>query len=323
MKQIRFWYNANRKTIWKIVGIVVATIIVLQLVQDIWKQRITAEGQTIQNTNNTSDEKALLNSITLQDDESVISGEKISNGQVSFLKTLDAFVDYCNNNKVNEAYNLLSEECKQQMYPTVESFKNSYYNTIFSGKKRSISVENWIGNTYKVKYMEDALATGIYSEGNTVQDYVTLTTDEKEVVKLNINNFLGKQRLDVEKSVFSVNVKVIEKYQYMDYEIYTFEVTNNSDNVILINSANNVESMYLEDSNGRKYPAYTHEIAEAELKVGIRETKKISIKYYNRYSSSRNIKNIIFNKVILNYHAYLNYQNPGYYREYGMIQISL
>ena len=109
----------------------------------------------------------------------------------------------------------------------------------------------------------------------------------------------------------------------MDYETYTFEITNNSDNTILLNSSNNTDTMYLEDKNEIQYFAYTHELSEAELKLASKETKKIKIKYYNKYSSTRKIENIVFSKIILNYYAYVNYQNVGYYRDYGVIQIDI
>lgn len=323
MKRIILWYNANRKTIWKIIGVVVVAIVVLQLVQYIWKQKKITENEITQSTNHTSDINSKLNSITLQEDKSVISGEKVSNGQASSLETLDTFIEYCNNNKITEAYNLLSEDCKKEMYPKVENFKNSYYNAIFSGKKKNISVENWTGNIYKVKYINDALSTGIYETENTIQDYITLTTDSEGNTKLNINNYIGKQEIGKEINAYDIKVKVIEKHTYMDYETYVFEVTNNSNAVILMNDNNNMDTMYLQDGNEIKYNAYTHEIAEANLKIGLKETKNVKIKYYNKYSSNKKIQKVVFSKVILDYNAYINYQNPGYYKNYGTIQITL
>lgn len=322
MKKILLWYNANRKSIWKVIGIVVVTIIVLQLVQYIWKQSEMAKSPTNQNNDSTYNTGITLNTITLEENKSVVSGEKITEGQASSLEVIDTFIDYCNNSKINEAYNLLSDDCKKEMYPSAESFKKSYYNTIFTGKK-NISVENWVGNIYKVKYMNDALSTGVYTTEDTIQDYITLVTDNEGKTKLNINNYIGKQEIDKETEVFNIKVKVVEKNSYMDYETYTFEITNNSDAAILMSNLNNAEDMYLLDSNEIKYSAYTHELSESELKLELKETKKVTIKYYNKYGSNKKINKIVFNNIILNYNAYANYQNPGYYKDYGTIQISL
>lgn len=323
MNRLIIWYNRNRKSIWKIIGVAIVAIVTLQLVQYIWKENKKRENQPTINTENISNTEANFNSITLQEDKSVISGDKITSGQASTLEVLDTFIDYCNNKKINEAYDLLSQDCKNEMYPKIENFKNSYWASVFSGYKKNISVENWTGNIYKVTYMEDALSTGVYQQTNNIRDFITITTDEEGKTKLNINNYVGRQDINKETEAYGIKIKAIEKNTYMDYEIYTFEVTNNSDSPILLNTRNNVDCMYLEDVNDLKYTAYTHELTEAELKLALKETKKIKIKYYNKYSSSRKINKIVFSKVILKYNAYINYQNPGYYKDYGTIQINL
>ena len=321
MHKIILWYNINRKLIWVIIGITVIAIILVKAIEYIWTQNKKQEqDEMIGYGNNTEVE---LNSITLDEDKSTISGESMSKAQTNVLTRIDEFINYCNNSQVDEAYNLLSEDCKNEMYPTVDEFKQNYYNKIFEGKKKNISVENWIGYIYKVKYMEDALSTGIYNTENTIQDYITIVWDENDEIKLNINNYIGKQDINKEKNNENIDIKVLEKHQYMDYETYTFEITNNSDNTILLNSSNNTDTMYLEDKNEIQYFAYTHELSEAELKLASKETKKIKIKYYNKYSSTRKIENIVFSKIILNYYAYVNYQNVGYYRDYGVIQIDI
>lgn len=321
MKRIIIWYNANRKSIWKTIGVIVIAYVTLQLVQYIWKQnQIKPNNTNVPNIDQINDIQNKLNSVTLGEDKSTISGEKITNEQVSALEVIDTFVNYCNNNKINEAYSLLSEECKNEMYPRVEDFKNGYYNVIFSDKK-NVSVENWTKNIYKVKYMNDALSTGIYEQENTIQDYITVVMDKEK--KLNINNYVGKQEIGKETEAYGIKVKLVEKDTYMDYETCTFEVTNNSNNPILLNDNNNMDCMYLEDTNGIKYTAYIHELAEAGLNIPLKTTKRVKIKYYNRYSSNKTIKKVVFSKVILKYNAYANYQNPGYYTDYGIIEINL
>ena len=41
------------------------------------------------------------------------------------------FIDYCNSGEINSAYELLSDDCKQILFPSIESFLNNYYNRIF------------------------------------------------------------------------------------------------------------------------------------------------------------------------------------------------
>ena len=59
--------------------------------------------------------------------------------------------------------------------------------------------------------------------------------------------------------------------------------------------------MYIEDDNGIQYGAYTHEISDVDLRVSPRETKEIEIKYYSRYGSDKDITNLGFARMVLNY----------------------
>ncbi len=322
MKNFILWYNRNRKIILRVIGIIVVGIIIVKLIQYLLSENNKRKENDV-NINETNIIETRLNTIAMQENISVVSGETITQTQKDQLTILDNFIKYCNENKINEAYALLSDDCKNEMYPKVENFKQSYYNAIFSGGYKNVSVENWIGNIYKVKFINDALSTGVYDKQNTIQDYITLVCDSQGNVKLNINNYIGKQDINKENESYNIKTKVIEKHTYMDYETYTFEVTNNSNTTILLNNNNNMDTMYLADENSLRYNAYVQEIPQTNLQIALKETKRITIKYYNKYESSRKINKIVFGKVVLDYNAYKNYSNPGYYRNYGMIEIGL
>lgn len=316
MNEIIRWYNANRKKIWGVIIAVLSIIILIQVLNSIAHNQKNTPNKVSRET-----KEELTNSIVMDNDESTVSGEKLSQSQKNMLKTLDEFADYCNTGNVDKAYGLLSDDCKNEMYPTKEAFETGYYNQIFKGKK-NILAENWVENIYKVKYKEDALSTGIYDEG-AIQDYITIVKDKDGNTKLNINGYIGKENIDVTEQKDDLKIKVLETDVYMDFQTYTFEITNNSDKTVLLNDPNIDDTMYLEDKSGVKYQAYTHEISSSELKITSKETKKLTIKYYSKYGSNKTIKNILFARIILDYGAYSNYQNIGYYNNYGAIQIKL
>ena len=102
-------------------------------------------------------------------------------------KIIDNFVTYCNNGEIEEAYNLLSEECKEELFPDLETFKNNYHSKIFTDYKM-YNLMAWINSdncfTYKVEITEDILTTGGASELN-IEDYYTIVKNNNEY-KLNI-----------------------------------------------------------------------------------------------------------------------------------------
>ena len=316
MRAFILWYSKNRKKIWRTIGIVVGALIAVRLFQYAWEQSRLASNEVVDNTD-VSEILGTLNTITVQEDKSVISGENITKGQADLLTTLDTFVQYCNEGKINEAYNLLSDDCKAQMYTNVEDFKTRYYNHVFSSGKKEVSAENWNGNIYKVTFINDILSTGVYNKSDTIQDYITLIVDKEGNTKLNINNYIGRKEIDEESEKDNVKIKAIEKNIYLDYEIYKFEVKNNSNQTILLANMDSMNDMYLLDNNNSIYKAYINELTEESLKIESNETKTITVKYYNSYISSRRIEKIVFANIKLNYNTYANNSS------YAKIEIDL
>ena len=291
------WYNRNRKKIWAfLIAAIIIIAICYYLIEMLTEQNIA--DNNVQNNNNEIVNN--LNSVTLSTQESVVSGNEIPLSSDK-LGTIDNFINYCNNQNIEEAYNLLSDECKEEMYPQIDVFKSSYYDQVFGGNKKNVSMENWFGDTYKVDFNEDILATGKYNTENIIQDYITIVRNSNDEYKLNINRYIRRNTSNDTAEDSGITIKVNEINTYMDYGIYEFEVTNNTDSTIKIGDINDGYSMYLIDGNNLQYPSYVNELSEAELLLSSRQTKNIRIKYYNKYSSNKQIKGAIFANIQLNY----------------------
>ena len=286
------------------------------------EEELNNNSQT-QNTTTNSSTNSNYNNVRVDDKNSVLSGSEISSSQEEQIKVIDTFVDYCNKGDVESAYQLLTDECKQEMYPQLDNFVNSYYNETFANSEKDASVENWTGNIYKVQIHDNMLATGKYSKETTKQDYITIIETEDEQYRLNINGYI--ERDEINKSKEDKQIKMTVKYAdtYMDYAKYTIEITNNSNQTISLDDRANVESMYIRDDNGNHYPAYTHEINSAELQVSPRETKEVTIKYYSKYGSTKDINRLVFSKMILNYGAYEIFENKSLFNDYGVFEIEI
>ena len=316
------WYNQNRRKVWSILGIIVIIIVVIQLINNYYKQKNNEEISNSNEVQNiTLNEN--YNNIRVDDNNSVLSGDKMSSSQEEQIQIIDIFVDYCNKGDVENAYQLLTDECKQEMYPQLDNFINSYYNETFANSEKEVSVENWTGNIYKVQINENMLATGKYSKETTKQDYMTVVKADDEQYKLNINGYIERKEIDKTKEENRIKMTVNYADTYMDYEKYTIEIRNNSNTTILLDDRENVEAMYISDENDIHYPAYTHEINNADLQVSPRETKEITIKYYSKYGSTKNINRLAFSRMILNYEAYEIFENKSLYNDYGIFEIEI
>lgn len=316
------WYNQNRKSFWITIGIIILIIGVIQLINYFYKVRgeeqLKNPSNQIQNTVSNYN----YNHVEVDDSHSSLTGEKISEDQETEIGVIDNFINACNEKNLQGAYDLLTDECKEVMYPTLEDFEQAYYNQVFGNTRKNITVDNWIDNIYKLDINEDFLSTGKYSKEDTIQDYITVEEIDNQY-KLNINRYVGRKDIGKSKEDKNIRIEIEQTDIYMDYQIYKIKVTNNSENTILLDDGVDIEAMYIEDENGVQYTAYTHEINEGQLMVSPRETKELEIKYYSRYGSEKVIDKVVFSRMILNNETYTTFQNKSLYRDYANFEIEI
>lgn len=295
-KLIRF-FNQNKNQIIKIGVFIIFLFIILQLLNKLAqiKNKESIENVTVSNTSSTtqSDNKGLISN------KSAVNGGEVSKENLkNATDTIYEFVDYCNKQEIEKAYNLITEECKQQMYPTLYSFKNAYYGDVFNGKQRTCTIENWVNDIYKVRMGEDILSTG-KDTGYAKEDYITIKKVDNEY-KLNINNYIGTTKIEKTTTNDNIIMEVLSKNTYKDYEEYTIKVTNKTNGIIKLDTTTSTKTTYIEDSNGRKYSYYSNELTDETLTFQRGQTADVTIKFYSPYISTKSIKAIVFSNIIFN-----------------------
>lgn len=310
-KLIRF-YNQNRKTIFRIILIIVFVLGIIQLLNFLSKlnmqKDIKQSALNIENSNSINKE--------LISNESLISGTGVSSTKLKKdVSIINEFIDYCNKKDVDSAYKLLANECKEEMFPSIDDFYNIYYSKIFDSNKKIYTIENWNGNIYQVRFSEDILATGNLKDTETKQDYITIVKEDGEI-KLNINSYIGRTKKNRITEIKDIKVTVTAVETYMDYEIYKLSIENNSEQDILLDTSDSTKSVYLLDENNMKYYFYNNEIIENRLLVKSKFKNEIQIKFSNSYSSSRKIEDLVFSKLVLNYDEYKDNENDYNFFEF-------
>lgn len=298
MHNLRRFYYENKEKIWKVVSIIAFVLVIIYFA-----------NQNRQKTVSNNDEKELNQQESLYvdkenntyiSDKTLISGESVGKKETEKIKdTISKFLKYCKEENFKEAYQMVSKDCRYKKYPTIEDFTTKYVKTKFP-KNHTYEIEPWIANTYRISISEDILATGNINNNSKHIEYITIIEENSEN-KLNIGNYVGQQTL--KKEAIEKNVKIIaqNKEIYMDYEIYNFKIENNSDKIIKLDSLERTNTIFLEDSDGYKYSAYSNEILEDELVVLSKAEQEISIKFSNSISSNKRIKKIIFSNFIFDY----------------------
>ena len=92
---------------------------------------------------------------------------------------------------------------------------------------------------------------------------------------------------------------------YMDYELDTFYIKNNTDTTIMIDTMENTKNTYLLDSNKNKYDAFVYENKTEDMIFKANEVKNVTIKFNVAYREDLKIKKVYFSKIV-NYDEYKN-----------------
>lgn len=319
-KFIRF-YNQNRKAIYIFILIIVFLYAMLRLLNNSIKEKNMSYNTNSINNNLTIGQANIISNDTEKNTNTQIQDDKSTENNISTpKKVIKDFIDYCNDNEIEKAYNLLSNDCKEELFQTKEIFKQQYYDVIFNNQLKMCDIEHWGQDTYKVEIYNDALSTGNIDV--EITDYFTCVNQNDEY-KLNIKNYVGKKSINKEVENKNIKIKVLEKITYMDYEYYNIQITNNSENDILLDPKIDTKTVYLQNSKGAKFYAFTNEIIDNEFIVRKEKTKNIKIKFSNNFSTNVKIKSLVFSNLILNYNEYENMENKEEYKDIYEFRINI
>lgn len=320
MYNIKRWYNQNTRKIWITVITIIGVFLLGSRIMSLFNKSTQNDSNTNIQVHQNIDN---LNSITLSSQKSAVTGQNTSINKDG-ITIIDNFITFCNSGNVQAAYDLLSNECKEEVFQNINRFQEIYYKSVFGNGKRNVKIENWSGDIYVVDFIEDAIATGRYSSENNIRDYITIVKDSDNGYKLNINSYIGRTKLNTTTQTGDLQITITKKEAYMDYEKYYFELKNSSEHEILIGKIEDDENVsYLVDKNDLKYNAVVNELTESQLTLLGEQTKNLVIKYFNPYGSTKIIKGLVFPKIYLNYEAYKAYKNKVNYTDYANVYINL
>lgn len=284
-------YNRNRREIWTAI-IIIGFIIGLRFALTSYtrnKKIGSNDNTTTYFTDNSQNDYPFLNDKIYENKNASKNSQEISN-------TIKTFIEYCNNRQVEEAYDMLSEDTKYNLYKSKTEFVKNYYITFFKTKK-IYNMQAWITSggyyTYKVEFDEDLLSTG-GADSNKIEEYYTVVK-ENEKYKININRYISNIEINKITEKNNVKITVLSKNIYLDNIEYKIKVENLSNNTIVLDTKNTKRTTALMDSNNFAYPAYMYKLLENDLTVYSEETKEINIQFNQQYNAKYYNTKIVFN----------------------------
>lgn len=298
-------FHENKLNILKIVAITVFILIIIQVLNSIYEHR------QLQIYEQSKDDIDSSNNTTIDNSDYLINKKQTvkKSDDRNVKETMDRFVDYCNNSNLEEAYEILTQDCKDKLYPTIEDFKQNYIDIVFNTEK-SYTMQAWEKEydklVYSITYMEDILTTG--KQGKKIQEYYTFVNQADGAYKLNINNYIYSQRYEnLQTEQNNIDIKILSKDVYKEYVIYEFQVFNNTENTILLNGDKSRSKIYLLDDDKVTYSSLQSEFdKDEEIILNSGNNRKFRVKFNKVYNTNVVVKKLVLNDIILNYDEYIN-----------------
>lgn len=306
-------YNRNRKIIWLWLIIAIFCIAIINLVQYAYMEQSRKLAESA--TNQISVEEKENPSEVVDYNEaaqSITAGGAVEEDVKDEVQgVLEQFVQYVTNKQIDQAYNLLTEDCKEILYPTLEGFEQKYcqdlYEKIYDFQSWSSTDSTYV---YQVRFYDNMLSAGLDFTNHYLEDYITVLK-KGDVYKVNIHNFVRADNIRKTAEANKVQFKVNNVETYLDYEIYEIEITNDSSKEIILDTREKDNSVYVKNSDGLKIQALLYENTDEELKIPAGETKTIKIKFNNTYNGEKRIISLGFSDIIIDQALHQEDQEKG------------
>ena len=280
------FYNRNRFTIWVVIAAIIVFLAILRLLNSlVIKQEEESRNSVFK------DERLYENKIDIK--------EQISENAIEKNEELiiDKFIKYCNAKDTTNAYKLLTDECKKNLFPTINDFEKNYVFVNFNTEKL-YSKETYYINTYKVYFYENMLSTGVISS-SSIQDYYTIVEENGEI-KLNIGGYIGEEKINKSYKKTKLNIEILKKDVYQDYEIYQLNVANITDKTIILDTKNSTKTIYILGDDDMAYYSASHEKIDQNLTIKPNSLNILTIKFMKEYNTGDS-NSIVFKDVIYDY----------------------
>lgn len=225
------------------------------------------------------------------------NSEVPTNKQEPIENLIAEYIGYCNNKEYEKAYNMLSNECRSELYPDINNFKQ-YIDTIFDDEK-IYSIQNYsnVDKTYiyEVSIFDDILATGLTGKDN-FEMYVEkfVIKNDKGNLSLSIREFVGTQENYQVYADEYIKVEVKEMLQSYENQTYKVKITNRTENtVVLADKTEKYEIMLELNGENRKI----QNLPNHGIVLSAYETKEVDLEFVKFFDESDNARSIIFNAV--------------------------
>lgn len=209
---------------------------------------------------------------------------------------ISKYINYCNNKEYENAYNMLSYDCKTQLYPNIEDFK-TYIDNVFDEKK-AYYIQDYSNEKdtyiYSVCIFEDMLATGL--TGSEVEYYEEkfVIKNNNGVLELSIREYIGKQDVQNVYEDEYMKISIENMVQTYENQVYTVKITNRCVHPIVLANGSEAKEILLGLKNESRN---VKDLPRGGIVIYENQTKTYELKFTKFYDENETAEKLIFNAV--------------------------
>lgn len=285
---INRFYSRNKFILWLLIIIVVVFLLFGKAMK---KNRDKSSNSSSNNT--TTIVADFNNKIANKTDTEII--ESISSNE----ELIKSFIYFCNNKKIDSAYDMISDSCKETLYPTKEVFVSDYYNKYFQGY-RDVEISSYNSEgTYRINFLSDMLASGSTEQQIVNTDYISVISKKK----IAISRFISSNKAEKIGSNQYVRANVLRKSTYTDHYDLVVRIDNLISAEMYLDDINENGSIYCIGQDGEKYKVNIQNYTEEDLKLAGNESKTITLEFDKSYNFE-NVSELLFENIRINNYEY-------------------
>ena len=243
---------------------------------------------------------------TYDPDNPVIEyGGSVPNNEKEPVKNaLDTYLEYCKNKQYENAYNMLTDDCKEYMYENNITNFQEYVDNIFSTYNSYSYNQNY--SNVDNKYIYDVtilnsniLATGTTGGYDSYKEKITIV-NEDGTKKISNQGYIDNEEIGIEAEDDYLRIKIASKDMSYSRVGYNLEITNKTTRTIVVSDKQASKEVTL-NVDGEYRTANNLDIENIILEPG--GTQTIQLIFDKYYDSSRDDLEINFNyiRVLENY----------------------
>lgn len=242
-------------------------------------------------------------SISYEPHTPIVSGKKVSSKktQESIEETIKNYMENCNSKQYENAYNMISSECKEIKFNNnIEEFKK-YIDYIFDDNK-VYSIQDYSNKDniyiYKVTITEDIMATGMNTEKSDLSyEEMIVLTKENNSMKLAVSGFVSSESVENIAENEFMKITIEQKITYYDKVIYKVKIKNKTSYSILFSRDKEKETIGISLEDGDERSVVLDSYVNTEKVVRGNEEKVFTLEFNKYFDEESPIKTLTFNKV--------------------------